>query len=295
MNITDRYELKLNESLKWTLSSSDKAAWWLERLACIMGLGVPSGNGTERLIICLQEETESLMEDINSDDSWRLINDLKYMKFYENNLGVSICSLCSLMDKESVYMCMWSLMPYFFEKTFMVGGIPQHCTLIEYNGKGLIIAATGGTGKSTCARRLPESWDALCDDEALILKEGGIWYARPFPTWSDYLWDRDEKKAYDTHYKIPLAAIYFLEQSENDSVSQIGSGETATTLYRFSTHVCNRYYSHLKKKLLLDYQSRLFENACSLSKEIPSFVLRASINGRFWEKIESTWNQTTNI
>ena len=35
------------------------------------------------------------------------------------------------------------------------GGLPFHAALLEYEGQGIILAAPGSTGKSTCSRRVP--------------------------------------------------------------------------------------------------------------------------------------------
>ena len=57
------------------------------------------------------------------------------------------------------------------------GGLPFHATLLEYQGQGIILAAPGGTGKSTCSRRVPPPWRACCDDEVLVVEGPG----RPLP------------------------------------------------------------------------------------------------------------------
>ena len=109
----------------------------------------------------------------------------------------------------------------------------MHATLLEYQGQGIILAAPGGTGKSTCSRRVPPPWRACCDDEVLVVKSpDGRYLAHPFPTWSDYIWQRAEN-TWQVEKALPLAGIFFFKQSlEEDRVKPLGGALSALSATR---------------------------------------------------------------
>jgi len=50
--------------------------------------------------------------------------------------------------------------------------------------------------------------------------------------------------------------------------------------------VCAKYWRTADRAIQRKLRRQVFDNACRLAKRIPAFKLRASRNGRFWEKIE---------
>lgn len=69
------------------------------------------------------------------------------------------------------------------------GGGLIHAAFGEVDGKGFLMAAPGGTGKTTASNRLPEPFISHCDDTVLIVKDKeGCYWAHPFPTWSRFYW-----------------------------------------------------------------------------------------------------------
>jgi SynChlorMet cassette protein ScmC len=162
------------------------------------------------------------------------------------------------------------------------------CWLLQQiQGKGILLAAPADTGKSTCCRRLPPPWKALCDEETLVLSNDAKHYiAHPFPTWSDYFRKRSHR-TWDVQRHIPVSALFFLEQSEEDEVIPLGKGEAAVLAQQLAIHVCYRYFTHLDHEQVRTRKEILFENACEIAKTIPAFKLRVSLTGRFWEKIEA--------
>jgi SynChlorMet cassette protein ScmC len=144
----------------------------------------------------------------------------------------------------------------------------------------------GNTGKSTCCRQLPHSWRALCDDEALIVRDDNRkYFVHPFPTWSDCLYQRSEK-TWNVQQHVPLSVIFFLEKAETNEVIPIGQGQAAIFINQSATQVCQRSWINLDQQEESALREELFDNACELAKEIRVYKLRVSMNGRFWEKIE---------
>ncbi len=166
------------------------------------------------------------------------------------------------------------------------GGIPLHAALIARGGKGIGLAAAGGTGKSTCSRRIPPPWKAWCDDTLLVLPaESGGYEAHPFPTWSDYLWRRS-RRTWDVSRSVPLRAIFFLKQAPTDKVIPIGEGEAAIYLGRSSNEVLSGYFRQFDKETSRALSTLIFDTACRVARTAPAFILEVSLTGRFWEEIE---------
>lgn len=104
------------------------------------------------------------------------------------------------------------------------GGIMLHGVIMEHKGKGIIISASSGIGKTTHARMWRDYKDALIlnGDRALCRKRDGKWYAYGSP-WcgssGEYI-----------NRKVPIAAIVLLERGEINEVEKISPFEGALGL-----------------------------------------------------------------
>ena len=153
-------------------------------------------------------------------------------------------------------------------------------------GRGFLLAGQGGTGKSTCCRRLPNNWKPLCDDEALIvLDKSKVYHVHPFPTWSDYIMER-AKNTWDVQKSVPLSAIFFLEQSEKDEVIPLSKEQSAILITKSSKQAYDWSWTWIDKNNQTILIKDIFNNAFEMAKVIPAYRLRVSLNGRFWEEIE---------
>jgi SynChlorMet cassette protein ScmC len=171
------------------------------------------------------------------------------------------------------------------------GGLPLHAALVEREGVGILIAAASGVGKSTCCRRLPAPWNVLSDDMSLVVPAAdGIWQAHPLPTWSAI-------KAGEVTWPcrintgIPVEAIFFLIRSETDGVDKLGRGVSAIGIKDNSSicfHYLDRYFHEAHHRPL---RKKIFDNAVLLTARLLVYALRASLHGRFWEKIEEVLGQ----
>jgi len=171
-------------------------------------------------------------------------------------------------------------------QVFARGGLPLHAALLEYKGGGYIIAAHSGSGKSTCSRRVPPHWKALCDDEVLIARDSfGKYHCHPFPTWSDFLENRVEN-TWDSQNSVPLRAIFNLEKANVDQIFPIGGGKSAALMFESTAQICMRFWMHIKSEEARTENQMAFENACDIAQKIPAFNLRATLHGRFWEQME---------
>jgi len=173
-----------------------------------------------------------------------------------------------------------------YSLTVCRGGLPLHCALVERDGLGVLLVGRSGVGKSTACRRLPPQWNVLGDDLALAVRvPGGGFAAHPLPTWSAVGPDAG-KCAWDIKQGIRLSAIFFLTQADEDEVIPAGGAmasvilaDAAMTIFR-SVRVQEQA---LEKKLL---GGNTIANAAAMANSVPSYILRLSLTGRFWEKIE---------
>jgi SynChlorMet cassette protein ScmC len=184
---------------------------------------------------------------------------------------------------------MWQALTPIYQKVLAGGGFPFHCGFVSRDGQGVLLAAPGNTGKSTCCRRIPPPWKALSDDEALIVLSSNRreYLVHPMPTWSNFMWKRE---GFATSWKaeaaVPLRAIFFLEQSETEAVEPLGQGQAAVFIHESALQVCRRGWRNLEADRERAFKKKVFENACDLSQRIPSFLLKVSLTGRFWKKMD---------
>jgi SynChlorMet cassette protein ScmC len=182
-----------------------------------------------------------------------------------------------------------SIMDIIYTRSIEQGGLPIHGGLLVKDGHGVIIAAGGETGKSTCCRRIEEPWVALCDDQALIRHDdGGEYRVHPFPTWSDILL-HERKVSWQSSRSVRLVGIFLLQQAAKDSVESLGQGESVVRLAELSVHALDLFNTGpIPQTHAKPVRSKIFANAAALIGQVPVYVLGASLRGKFWEKIEET-------
>jgi SynChlorMet cassette protein ScmC len=173
-----------------------------------------------------------------------------------------------------------------YEHAILAGGFPLHAALVTRNGSGVALTASGGTGKSTCARRIAAPWRPLCDDTVLVLpSDAGGYEAYPFATWSDYLWKRSQG-TWNAASHVPLKTVFFLKQAPKDAAKSIGQGEAAIYLSRASGEILMPFMRHLGPDRARILRTRAFDSACMLAKSVPAFILDVSLEGEFWAEME---------
>jgi SynChlorMet cassette protein ScmC len=158
--------------------------------------------------------------------------------------------------------------------------------LVERNGKGVILAGMHGAGKSTCCSRLPDNWNALCDDEVLVVRDSeGNYLAHSFPTWSVFLNNTSSEKSWNVQHSVPICGVFFIEQSEVDSSIPLGIGEKVSFINESGLQVYRKYRSISSDEDQKSLVKHLFENSCEMARHIPVYKLRISLDGSFWDEI----------
>ena len=275
----------------WWLTATDDILPWFHRLATIMELQECALNGAPKLAFSRMDGSESSvaatpMKQRDATTEWQCY-DYETARIWTNrSVPDAVCEVELNEGHHSEYMNMWRSLQPIYQRCLRAGGMPFHAALVELEGRGILIAASGGTGKSTSCRRLPDYWKPLCDDETFIVfNEQKEYQAHPFPTWSDYVAGHGEK-TWNVQYSVPVSGIFFLEKSEKDEVIPLGRGHAAALINESASQVCRRFWPKVHEELQIRLKRELVNNACKMAQKIPAFRLRASLHGRFWEEIE---------
>ncbi len=296
MDLTDHgYRLSLGDGSSWWITGDEDRVPWVDELAAIMELKECKSNGSPRLIFSRLADENDVEDgakeiwnrhDLN-DAGWVCYDDRLIRTWHHDSISDVIFEVRDDLNDTVKYVVMWSSLYPIYKRSMSGGGLPLHAGSAELDGRGILVAAPGDTGKSTCCRRLPDYWNPLADDEALVVLDARRKYQlHPFPTWSDYLWERAEN-TWNVQYSVPLSGIFFLEQSETDEVVPLGAGEAAVLISESAMQVCQKFWRRADIEDQRRFRSKIFSNACEIVARIPAYRLRASLHGRFWEEIEN--------
>ena len=246
-----------------------------------------------RIMYFYEKNADRLQKELSflQFQGWIKLYDTHFQIFFHPRLHHVICEYDAEQKKSYSYALMSIITHTIHWASICRGGLPIHGCLIEHHGKGIILAGRSGVGKSTSSRRVSFPWQARCDDEILVVSApGGRYLAHPFPTWMDYLSGRAEN-TWKVENAVPLAGLFFLEQSPKDEFSPLGGAEAAVAATNSAAQImlfhclCNS-----KPGQVRELRRTVFNNACELVTKVPAFRLRVSLTGRFWEQIESALN-----
>jgi SynChlorMet cassette protein ScmC len=296
-NYNKGYCLHLSDENNWWVTGYEDGIKYANTFANVMNLKECSENGSPRLIFLESKEpriAETKKNNIvsselfqNFDAEWKFFDiDLIRLWSHVNFDGI----ICEVMyqenDKTDKYLFLWLSLHAIHQRSIRTGGLPFHAGLVEFMGRGFLLAGQGGVGKSTSCRRLPSNWKPLCDDESLIvLDKSNVYHGHPFPTWSEYIQERSQK-TWEVQHSVPLSAIFFLEQSEKDEVIPLSKEQSVILMTNSSKQVYDRSWRWIIKNNQTIIMKNIFNNAFEMAKVIPAYRLRVSLNGRFWEEIE---------
>lgn len=289
--------LTLSDGCAWNLKAANGARSWLQEFARILRLpaGLQQGNPNIHLVRGAEgadwfgdpagsPDLHLLREPHH--DRW-LMRDLTIMRLWHAPHGPDrICELLNTRKRTIELLMMWQALHPIFDTCMHNGGLPLHAALVTHNGRGVLLAGTGGSGKSTCCQRLPSPWVVLCDDEALVLAHSpGRYRVHPLPTWNDLIL-REQDRTWNVSAYVPLHAIVFIRQSDVDAIDPMGPGQAATRICHSSEQACVRQTQSLGPDELRIWRKRMFINACDIAAAVPAFALQVSRSGTFWQCVE---------
>ncbi len=298
--IETAYSLRLGDGSCWLIIATPGTTSWVEKFARIMRLKTHEGDRhTNRSRIFFFSNNSgkevnlepihligSIAEEELPKRGWEA-HDLQFLRFWAHREVPDIlCELGNEVNQDLDIIRMWTSLYIIFLRVQDLGGLPIHAALIERDGRGVLLAGPGGSGKSTSCSRLPHFWHALSEDQALIVRDDIKSYlAHPCPTWSDYFCQRPQRR-WHVERLVPLGAIFFLEQAESDEVIPISQEQAAVFINYSSTEVRRTISWDLSDEAERELRVEIFENSCQLARAIPAYIFRISLSGRFWELME---------
>lgn len=166
------------------------------------------------------------------------------------------------------------------------GGVLLHGALAERDGTGVILAAPGGTGKSTASSRLPAPWRSLSDDTTLVVRDAqGRYLAHPWPTWSRFQ-DGGPGGDWDVQHAVALKGIFFLAQAAADHAEPVGPGQAASLLVEGLRQAAQFMPVGLFQEEVRALHLEGFNNLSALARTIPAHILHISLTGTFWTELD---------
>ena len=294
------YSLELGNGLCWTFYFSPDLRIWGQKFMSILGLPASTAPQGWGIYLCSEREARSpeIIGFFNEAEN-ACKNQLDHFTirgvniFYNSDThdSLSILPLVTVKRDEHEIIHMMIILFIIYYQLLQHGGLPLHGALLSHPGYGGIgILAPGGTGKSTCARRIPAPWSSYCDDLFWVVSDGGSQYfAHPFPTWSEYLDENKRQpglKRWNVRNYTHLKDLYFLQKAEDDDSFTLNLPDASLWIFESSMQTCLWLLDDLPKEEQRQIKIRMFENSCILARNIPARILKATLNGQFWKIIE---------
>jgi|MudIll2142460700_1097286.scaffolds.fasta_scaffold110867_2 SynChlorMet cassette protein ScmC len=296
------YSVRLSSGRRWRYQPVQGTERWVERFSSF--LGIDAGEDISSPTITILPSPDGVGQDIQpKPGAGRVppdgISRQRLLRrwlpginlYWQPGSQDILCVLRSSAGPDSELEQMRYALYPILDGAVCDGGLPLHAALVEREGVGILIAAASGVGKSTCCKRLPAPWNVLSDDMSLVVPAAdGIWQAHPLPTWSA-IKAREATWPCRLNESVPVAALFFLIRSETDGVERLGRGVSAIGIKDNASicfHYLDRYFHEAHHRPL---RKKIFDNAVLLTERLPVYALRASLQGRFWEKIEEVLGQ----
>jgi len=192
-----------------------------------------------------------------------------------------------LADRNTRIVLMWVMLQPFFLHCLTRGALPVHAASADRNGRSVIVAAAGDTGKTTTVRRLKPPWVERGDDAALLLPRRQGFELHPLPTWSEFIYGTNPLAAWDFEKGTDLGGIFFLQQANQDRAEPLPAPVATMMLYRSAMEALGP----LQKQISPDLRTRIFETAADIIRVTPALILHATLRGDVQESIETVFSK----
>jgi len=285
--------LQLADGCCWGIRACEETRQWADEFGRIMGMGTCDGipDASLRLLRVAPCPGRGappwwIPPAGYPGEGWRVRISPGFELWSHPEVKETIGGLGEYRDRESIlYQMRFALYPL-YEDTVLQEGLPIHAALLAYEGRGILLAGRSEVGKSTACRRVPVPWKALGDDLALIVRDAsGRYHAHALPTWSAVR-NGLHDGTWDVGRSVPLAGIFFLFQAGADETVYPGRGAASVMLDSASMMVFRSVNSLTDPVDGSPLRRNVYSNAASMVSSVPCFILRLSLTGRFWEKIE---------
>jgi hypothetical protein len=273
------HNLVLADESRWEIAAgSEEAASIVSRLGDAMQLRMTTGaiesshhGKLSRLLVTI--------------DAHKSMTD-GYTPLPSEDDGFAVCALHPCNSIDGCFIQLMRLSLVIAHDVQARGGVLIHGALAERAGRGVIMAAPGGMGKTTASNRLPDPWRSLSDDTTLVVRDDtGDYWAHPWPTWSRFL-DGGQGGSWDVQKAVPLKGIFFLSHAVEDRVESVGPGQAVSLLLESVRQASMFMPLGLFKEETRALHLERFNNLCALACVVPTHVLHISLTGAFWQEIE---------
>jgi SynChlorMet cassette protein ScmC len=208
------------------------------------------------------------------------------------------CQVPSPENKDNLVSGMLSVAEAILRAEQLRGGILIHGALAKTpppRENGILLAGPGHVGKTTASNRLPLPWSSLCDDATLVIRDGsGKYWAHPWPTWSRFFSTPGGNPGpggqWNVERRVPLQAIFFLAQAEEDRIVPISFTPALTYLMETVLQVSWPITIKMPSEKVKTLHQMQLAAAEALVRTFPAYILHISLTGTFWKKIEETLN-----
>ena len=285
---------------RWRILVTKEIRLAIASLFSLLGIvyGRENASFESTLVVTAKEELNSkiLVAQLNDELSlslpqsgWKQESCGKALFWFHRNSPCAICSAAQILKQINNPIALRVvLFPIYRQVIQVSAAVPFHAALMEYNKQGFLFVGKTRSGKSTCCERIPLPWNPLCDDDALVMmKREKEYVACPVPISNVYPGNKSKKRGFQR--KVPLAAIYFIEQADRDKAEKTGKGKAALLINESAKQTWFGSYIKNGGEKNLEIRNKLFENSCLLASTVPTFRLFCSLNGKFWEKVEASW------
>ena len=281
--------LFLGPGCAWRVNGSCDAGHLLTRITEVMALPPVGEGGYPRMLftrcdpgcaVCSAWVTGAAAGD-GSHERWRPM-DLPYLRMwtFPGTPGL-LCQLRHWDNAISDTARIKAALNPVYMNVIAHDGFPIHGGLIQYEGKGVILAGHGDVGKTTACTRILHPFQARSDDETTIVCDQGRVFAHPMPTWSSCENGRPLGSTF-LHPRIPLVAVCFLKQSPEIRLSPMGQGQAAVRMHQSAWETLSTYTFFQHGSNRDHFRQQVFDNACRVARQIPAFTLHLSLTGDFW-------------
>ncbi len=280
-----KYLISFSPRHTWTLTADPEVSDWMHHFGSIMGLANTDTRTGSHISIIPASRYFGEGFELNKG---RMIQNYygKYLFYPDTRDIVVSLSPEAMHDSKARSMSFKTLTIALTYSMQNQGAILLHAATLVRDNEAVLVAASSGGGKSTTASRLPSPWQAPGDECCIVLPGDGDYYVFALPTWSQVLEDTERKKIWNTQKSYKLKAFCILVQDNYDGMERIGIAQSISAITGSARQATYIQLDKSGKDLNQNFFSGCFRIAERMIQDVPIYILRTTLTGRFWEEIE---------
>ncbi len=276
--------LRFFPDLLWTVSAREECAGWLEEFAAFHSL--PPGREAAGGSICVAGRPHEFPMPVGP--GWEETV-CPWGHFAWNTGSSDLQVILPEQENGSLVRRIPTFRATLLALTFLLPeeSLVLHGATLVLHGQAILILASSGGGKSTSAARVPPPWSSPGDDWGLLVPDGAEGYrVHVLPTWSKAIQPGGGGLSWDTQCPYPLRAVCVLKKDTADGLEKMDISRAAVCLNDAARQVIWPIMPIRDPAFKRRCLGRSFDAASRIARKIPVFLLRARLDGRFWELLE---------